>query len=30
VMSPFMDTNKGVQLGSVKVVTNISPSSGLP
>ena len=27
VTRPFIDTNNGVQLGSVKVVTNISPSS---
>ncbi len=27
VTRPFMDTNKGVQLGSVNAVTNISPSS---
>ena len=27
VTRPFMDTNNGVQLGSVKAVTNISPSS---
>src|SRR5215467_13004833 len=26
VTRPFMETNKGVQLGSVKEVTNISPS----
>src|ERR1700676_209534 len=26
VTSPFMDTNNGVQLGSVNEVTNISPS----